>query len=727
MLHHRGCLFHVPQSLNGLVTISLMKNKTKAASTSLAALQGQLQQALALHQSGRLAEAEVLYSSILAQQPKHVDALHFMGILAAQTQRAEMGVQLIEKAIAINPFQAAFFSNLGNSLMTLSRFEEAVKAYAKAISLKPGFEQAHCNLGNAYKALHRFPEATKAFQDALRIQPQMPEARANLGHTLSALGQDAQALEHFRSAIAMRPGFAQAYLGLSHSLHNLRRNTEALDAVRQAVALAPDLPETHEHLGFVLREHGHLNESCNSLRHALTLAPERATTWNSLGISYYELGDLPAALSCYRKAIEVDPACLHAQTNLLFGLSISPDCSAQAYLAEARRYETLLRSRVTPMPATAVPTAPDTATLRIGFVSGDLKHHPVGFFMEGLLEHLDKSKVELVAYVTQPQEDELTLRLKSHFKVWRQVHDVSAHDAAQRIRNDDVHVLVDLAGHTGDSRLEIFAWQPAPVQMSWLGFFASTGVPGMGWLLADPIAVPEGTESQFTEQIARLPSTRLCFTPPRSAPEVSGLPALRKGHVTFGSFQPLVKLHDGVFALWARVLQAVPGSMLRLQNRALSQKGYQDQLLSRLEQIGIRADQVQLCAPTAHAAYLQAHAEVDIILDSFPFNGGTTTCDALWMGVPTLTLQGNTMASRQGQAILSSSGLADWVADTPDAFVALASRKAADLPALSALRAQMRDRLVQTPMFDAQSFASDWLSTVQGIWATHCAAHQPKA
>lgn len=701
-----------------------MSKKNKPV--TMAALQSQFQQAASLHQQGQLALAEAAYQAILAANPKHVDALHYLGILAAQTQRAAMGVELIERAIAINPHHHALYSNLGNSLMVLSRFEEAVKAYNKSLALKPGFEQALCNLGNAHKSLRQYPQAIAAFRKALAVQPRMPEAHANLGHTLSALGQDTDAVAHFQAAIALRPAFPEAYMGLAGSLHALRHHDDALAAIAQALALAPGNADAHEQRGNMLRDHGLLNESAASLQQALAIDPQRANAWNSLGVTHYELGRLPEAIGCYRRAIEADPRHLHAYTNLLFAQSISPDCPADQYKADCLRYQACLQSMVTPFTTWDVPAPTAENPLRIGFVSGDLCHHPVGFFIEGLLQHLDHARVQLLAYATSNKSDDVTARLKPHFAQWQAVYGMDAQAAAQRIRDDKVHVLIDLAGHTGDNMLEIFAWHPAPVQITWLGYFASTGIPGMGWLLADDACVPPGDEVHFTERIARLPHTRLCFTPPAAAPDVGPLPAEQAGVVTLGSFQPLAKLHDGVLQLWARVMAAVPNARLRLQNRALSKPEYRDALLARLQTMGIAADRVQLVEPTNHQAYLAAHAELDFILDSFPFNGGTTTCDALWMGVPTLTLDGQTMTSRQGAAIMRASGLGDWVARDADHFVQLAADKARDLPALADLRRQMRPQLLASPMFDAPRFAKDWLATVEQVWAhSPPNAHQP--
>jgi predicted O-linked N-acetylglucosamine transferase (SPINDLY family) len=277
-------------------------------------------------------------------------------------------------------------------------------------------------------------------------------------------------------------------------------------------------------------------------------------------------------------------------------------------------------------------------------------------------------------------------------------------------------VLFDLAGHTAHNRLPVFAYKPAPVQATWLGYFATTGVAEIDYLLADATSVPPAHHEHFTETIWYLPDTRLCFTPPRDAPEVSPLPALRQGRVTFGSFQNLAKLNDAVFALWARVLAALPGSRLRLQNKQLADAAVREQLGRRLQQAGIAAERVALHGPAARAAYLAAHGEVDLILDTFPFPGGTTTCEALWMGVPTLTLAGDRLIGLQGASLLAAAGLNDWIAVTPDEYVDQALAFARELPALARLRGGLRARLLASPLCDAPRFARHFEAAVRAMW-----------
>ncbi|MGA8146137.1 MAG: hypothetical protein WB870_01000, partial [Gallionellaceae bacterium] len=389
------------------------------------------------------------------------------------------------------------------------------------------------------------------------------------------------------------------------------------------------------------------------------------------------------------------------------------------YLAEARAYGAMVAGLAKPYGAWPVSSdVRDGRPLRVGLVSGDLKAHPVGFFLEGIAASLNPARVELVAYVTGTQEDMVTTRIKRLFAAWNSLVGMSDADAARRIRDDGVHLLIDLAGHTAHNRLPLFAWKPAPVQVSWLGYWASTGVPGMDYLLADRVSVPQQQQAQFTETIWYLPDTRLCFTPPADSAKIplSPLPMMRNGYITFGSFQKLGKINAGVLALWGRIFRALPNARLRLQNRQMNCPVAREQIRDQLASYGIAPERVAIEREVPREDYLAAHAEVDIILDTFPFPGGTTTCEALWMGVPTLTLAGATMLGRQGASMLACAGLDDWIASDEEDYVARAAFHAMDIERLAQLRMGLRERVKDSPLFDGARFAQNLEQALHEMW-----------
>jgi predicted O-linked N-acetylglucosamine transferase (SPINDLY family) len=348
----------------------------------------------------------------------------------------------------------------------------------------------------------------------------------------------------------------------------------------------------------------------------------------------------------------------------------------------------------------------------------------VGFFLEGLLAHIDPARIELIAYPTHHREDELTARIRPYFSAWQPLFGINDRDAARLIHAGSVHILIDLSGHTGHNRLPMFAWKPAPVQASWLGYFTTTGVAEIDYFLADEVGVPREQQAQFTESVWYLPDTRLSFTAPGFDLPVTPLPALTSGMITFGCFQNLTKLGNDVLELWAKILDALPDARLRIQYKQLNQPAPAEQLLHRFQRYGIARDRLMLHGPTKRAAYLAAHSEVDIILDTFPYTGGTTTCEGLWMGVPTLTLAGKSLLARQGASLLTAAGLEQWIANSKEEYVAKAIALASDHAGLAALRSVLREQVLASPLFDAPRFARNFEDALWGMWARYQAQQQ---
>jgi len=560
----------------------------------------------------------------------------------------------------------------------------------------------------------QFAQAEILYQTYLRVDPKNAEVFYNHGLALQRQGKLEPAIISYRHALELKPGLIAALQNMGEAFHVQGNLETAEKCYLQVLSLHPDHVEVLNNLGIVLKEQGRLDEAILHYQRSLQLAPGYFKAYNNLGNVYKEIGLLDQAVTAYQKALELNPDHVETLSNYLFVLSIHPKCSPSQYLENARHYTSIVSAQATPYlqwPALSNKELP----LRIGVVSGDLRTHPVGFFVESIIEHLNAGMIALVAYSTKPQEDALTARIKPYFAAWHSLVGMSDQTAAHKIHNDGIQILIDLAGHTAHNRLPIFAWKPAPVQISWLGYFASTGLAEMDYVLADPVSVPQSQQQYFTETICYLPDTRLCFTAP-TAPEVAPLPALRNGYITFGCFQNLSKLDDAVLTVWARILQGLPNARLRLQSHQLKANAIRKLMLERLQQHGITAERVILAEPGSRESYLSAHAEVDVILDTFPYPGGTTTCEALWMSVPTVTLAGETLLSRQGASILTCAGLSDWVAKDEQDYVDTAINKSNDLPALTALRGSLRHQAQASPLFNAPRFARNLELTLSSIW-----------
>jgi len=479
--------------------------------------------------------------------------------------------------------------------------------------------------------------------------------------------------------------------------------------------IQPGNASTHSNLGYALEMLGRYVEAEACYRSALGLRPDYAVAYGNLGGTFNTTGRFAEAEVCFRRALALEPTDTMTRSNLLFSLAHRCDVAAAA-LEEARQYgecvDALASKHYTGWVCESSPKR-----LRVGVVSGDLCTHVVSYFLEGLLRGVDSNRIELIAYPTRSKEDHTSRRLRAYFAAWRPVVGLTDETAAARIHADGVHVLLDLSGHTGHNRLPIFAYKPAPVQASWLGYFATTGVAAMDYLIADPWTMPETEEVYFTEKIWRLPETRLCFTPPDDDVSVSQLPALTNGYITFGCFNNLTKMNDGVVALWSRVLAVVPDSRLVLKAKQLKDASVKQSVFERFAEHGIGVERLILEEPASRVDYLAAYQRLDIALDPFPYPGGTTSAEALWMGVPVLTLAGERFLSRQGVGLLMNTGLPEWIASDPDDYVTRAVAHAGDLQGLAALRSTLRNRFLASPICDAKRFARHFEQALEGMWA----------
>ncbi|MHB1140929.1 MAG: O-linked N-acetylglucosamine transferase family protein [Sulfuricaulis sp.] len=673
-----------------------------------------VQMLTALLTQGQFARCEEQARAMIAQFADHAFGWSVLGACLAQTGRFGDAVAPMQKAASLQPANAGLAYNLGNILSRLSRFGEAEACFRRVLALKPDDAAAHNNLGNALDSLGRPSEAEACYRSALALKPDFALAHNNLGSTLIAMGRLNEAEACLRRALALQPDYVQAHGNLGTVLNRLGRPSEAEACFRRVLALKPDDVVAHNNLGNTLGNLGRASEAEACYRSALALKPDYIQAHNNLGINLTNAGRFAEAEACFRRALALKPDYTQAHSGLLFSLNYRNDAASVA-LDEARRYGQCvngLASRV--YTDWSCETGP--RRLRVGFVSGDFRDHAVSYFLESLLSEINPARIETITYPTQPNEDHVSQRLRALFAAWRPIAGLTDAAAAARIHADGVHVLLDLSGHTAHNRLPVFAYRPAPVQASWLGYFATTGVVAMDYLIADPWTLPESEEVNFTEKIWRLPETRLCFTPPDAVVQVSPLPALTNGYITFGCFNDLAKINDGVVALWSRVLTAVPGSRLFLKAKQLQEASVRQRIVERFAAHGIGADRLIPEPPAPRAEYLAAYQRVDIALDPFPYPGGTTSAESLWMGVPVLTLAGERFLSRQGVGLLMNTGLPEWVASGPDDYLARAVAHANDLRGLAALRAVLRDRFLASPVCDAKRFARHFEQALEGMW-----------
>lgn len=611
---------------------------------------------------------------------------------------------------------AAQLRKEGNAHLAQGRLDAAAAAYRRAIECMPASAELHVNLGFTLKEQGLLDEAEEPLRTAATLNPGSFDARYLFGLVLAALGRAEPALVELQAALALQPGFMAGHAEICRLLLRTGQADRATQLMKAAIDREPHQASFHMLLGNL---HGHNRKAVEAVacfQRAIELEPGFAEARSNLGLLLEQQGLVSEAIEQFRKAAELAPGFAEVRSNLLYTLSYDPHSSPEDYLREALRCGDALRALARPFTSWPAAEARCSSPLRVGLLCGGFRTHPIGHFLEALLAQWDTRRIELYAYAANPFDDALTERLKPRFAVWRSVTLASDEDLARSIHGDGIQLLVDLAGHTDHNRVPVLAWKPAPVQVSWLGFFASTGLPEVDWLIADPVSVPPAHRAHFVERIWELPHTRLCFTPPTEAIDPGPLPALADGHLTFGCFQRLPKINDALLQAWAEIMRRQPGSRLRLQSMQLADPGLRAAFLQRCVAAGLNLDRLVLHDASSRGQYLAAHREVDILLDTFPYTGATTTCEALWMGVPTLTIAGDRLLARQGASLLAGLGLDEWVANDVDDYVNRAVRLAGDLKGLSQLRRELRHRLLTSPLCDARGFVADLQDALWGMW-----------
>jgi len=624
----------------------------------------------------------------------------------------------------------------GNVCEEEGRIADARQRYEAAIRLAPHLARAHLNLGNIRMLIGDLEGAKDAYTDALALNPDYAAAHYNLGNAYARSGRGETAVAAYHKALALKPDFADAAVALGCALEDLGQFDAAVAAYRRALEMNRDYAEAHSNLANVLKDLGQFEDAKASYRRALEIKPDFAAACGNLGNVQWTLGKLDDAVSSYRRVLRINPdddsahsnlgVVLQAYSGLLFCLGHRDEIGPEALFAEHCRFGEQFETPLRPSWPEHGNTRDPTRCLQIGFVSADLRSHPVGYFVEPLLASLAiHSTLSLHAYYNHAVEDAATKRLRGYFSQWHAIAHLSDAALAQKIADDGIDILIDLSGHTSANRLLCFARKPAPVQASWIGYPGTTGLRAMDYYLADRYFLPPGAfDRQFTEKLVYLPANAP-FLPDETAPPANALPALSNGFVTFGSFNRISKLSRSAIALWSRLLRALPDARMLLGG--MPREGEYDSLIGWFVQEGIARERLRFHSRYSMADYLALHHQVDMCLDTFPFTGCTTTNHALWMGVPTLTLAGRTVPGRQGAALLGHAGLGAFVATDAADFQGKGLHWADDLAALADIRAGLRTRIEQSPIRRPEVIAAAVERAFRIMWQRWCAGQAPES
>jgi predicted O-linked N-acetylglucosamine transferase (SPINDLY family) len=562
-------------------------------------------------------------------------------------------------------------------------------------------------------------QAEQLYRQILQAEPHNADALHLLGVIAQQVGRNDAAIDFMTRALQFNPRLAEAHHNLGVVLKQQGRLAEAEASYRQALRLKPDYADAHNHLGNTLKQQGRLAEAEASYRQALRLKPDYADAYHNLGHVLKDQGELGEAVACYRRAVQLKPDFTLAHSSLVYTLSFCPDHNAAAIYEEHRLWNQIHAERFARLIQPHGNDRSPERRLRIGYLSPDFRHHPVGRFLLPLLEAHDHAGFEIYCYAWHKTPDGITQRCRARADVWREVSGHSDEQLALAIRQDRVDVLVDLTMHMGNNRLLVFARKPAPVQVTYLAYCGTTGLRTMDYRLTDPYLDPPGQDDRYySEESIRLPETYWCYQAVAEKQPVHTLPSVRAGHVTFGSLNNFCKVTAPTLAAWSRLLQVLPQARLLLHAPPGSPRDRVREFFSRQS---VLPDRLSFADRVPPAEYYQLYDHIDVALDTFPYSGGTTTCDALWMGVPVISLAGQTAVGRGGLSILSNIGLAGLVARDAEQYVAVAAALANDLPRLGELRATLRERMQASPLMDAPRFARHVEAAYRGMWQRWCA------
>jgi predicted O-linked N-acetylglucosamine transferase (SPINDLY family) len=670
------------------------------------------------HRQGQLREAERLYQQVLGEDPHHTNAMFLLSVLSMGAGKLDDASYLLQKAIELSPNNPAFHSNLGEIQRRLGKNKEAVQSLLTALSLKPDLAEPAFNLGLALRALGETEMALISFERAADIKYDVFAVQYAFATALRVGGQLERAVGHYQCALALQPKSVEALVDLANVLQALGRLDGATHLLKRAIDISPNFALAHNNLGSVHLDKLQFDEAIACFRRALTIDPGFAAAHNNLANAMKDCGDIEEAVAGFRRAVAADPSDHQVHSNLVYTLSFLPGHDALGILQEARawcsRHTDRLSSEHRPHDNERSPQR----RLRIGYVSPDFRDHCQSFFMHPLLRHHDHENFEIVCYASVQKPDAVTEQLRIHADRFCDITQLDDAAAAERIRQDGIDILVDLTMHMAHGRLPVFARKPAPVQISWLAYPGTTGLDAIDYRVTDPFLDPAELEreGEYAECSLRLPETFWCYDP-LGGPEVNPLPAASAGHVTFGCLNNYCKVNNEVLDLWARVVRAVPNSKLFL----LSPHGDPRRDAQRaFERAGLEPDRLLFVGRRSRLAYLSHYHRIDVCLDTFPYNGHTTSLDAMWMGVPVVTLVGKTVVGRAGLCQAMNLGLPELVATNADQYVERAIDIVRDRERLSVLRATLRGRMEKSPLMDAPRFARHLEAAYRDVWQRYC-------
>jgi predicted O-linked N-acetylglucosamine transferase (SPINDLY family) len=670
--------------------------------------------------AGDLEQAARNCKQAASLEPANGEVLHMLGMITARQGNHQQAIHHLKAAIKCEPGSPVYGNNLGIAYCETGQFDEAMECYKQVIALHPDYVIAHKNLGQLYLEAGDFKAAKACFSEAISRSPQYAPAYFALGNLFYVSGQLLDASANYQKALEIQddPG---ARFGLANALGDMGACQKAADLYQEIEAVTPDNPGLQNNLAKVLLRLGRAEEAVVCYDRAIALQPDNPMPRNGLGMVMMNLGLPGEAIEHFRKALANKPDYAQAHSNLLLNMNYIEDDQEKIY-AEALQFDVQQRQKSTLLQPSFANIKTTERKLRIGYVSGDFRSHSVAYFALSLLEAHNRDQFEIYCYSNNPLQDHITERFKSLADHWAVIRGVPDQVVANQIRSDQIDILVDLTGHSNDNRIIVFMHKPAPVQVCWLGYANTSGLQAMDYRITDQVADPIGeADDLYTEQLVRLPGGFLCYQSDDRSLPVSPPPQESAGHVTFGSFNMLRKITTMVIDTWSEILRAVPNSRLIMKAGSLEDEKARTYFLNMFDERGIALDRLELLGMLREKSqHFGLYSQIDIALDTFPYNGATTTCEALWMGVPVITLSGRCHVGRLASSILHQVGLTEFIAHDQASYLSLAQSLADDVQQRAALRANLRERMQGSALMNPAAFALQMENTYRHIWGSWC-------
>jgi protein O-GlcNAc transferase len=666
------------------------------------------------------ADQEALnHVEISLQQKPTAEAIALLGSLLLATHRVQQAVDRLHAAAELAPDRPEILSTYALALQHRGDYELAESNYRAALKLNPNFAEVRCNLGYLLILRRLLPEALAELKIAVELRPQYPQAHHNLALAYTGLGQIDAALASYRTALEQDPRRPDTWEALGRVLLDMRQFKAAVDAFTKLIALKPNA-QAYILIGIAHAGLEDMEGSIAAVRKAVELAPLSTDTHDALGGELQWAGQLDEAMAELRRALELDAINRSAHSKLVYTMLMSNRVTPEQILAEHVEWGRRQTRLITPLRKPRNMPDPNRK-LRVGYISPNFRNQAVSSFVLPILQHHDRSNIDIYCYSDVAVPDDITKRFQSYANQWHDCTGMSDEQLARQIRADRIDILVELTGHLGKGRLLTLAHRPAPVQISYIGYQGTTGVPTVDYVLTDEWADPTGiAEKNYVEKPYRLPETFFVYEPPGDAPLVGPLPARFAGHVTFGCLNAICKATPRAVALWAKVMSAVPDSKMILSSTRLEETN--QRILDGFAAGGISADRIQLVQRCSPQDYMRRYNTIDIALDPIPFNGHTTTCDAAWMGCPTVSLSGQIYAHRYGGSVLRNLNLPELATESEEAYIAAATGLATNLNRLADLRTKLRFEMQKSVITDGPRFTKNLEAAYREMWRSWCRA-----